>query len=247
MVVRRYGDGDTQVLYLHGLGEAGGIFDVLLTTPELATGSFTHVVPDLPGYGRSAWPASPVGLAGLAEQLVEWLADFPSVPVLVGHSMGGVLAVLIAEKAPKVIKAVVNIEGNISLGDCTFSGRVASWSEAEYVRTGHAETAQVVYDMGADIQPARYYYAAFRFADPASTHRHARDLVDVSQTESLAGRMAALRVPSVFVAGVPRGIAERSLELLDASGVRTVQVEPAGHWVYVDDPTACAEVIIGLI
>jgi len=246
MSVRRFGDGDRQIVYLHGLGEAGGVFQPLLREPTLANASFTHTVPDLPGYGRSAWPESPLGLEALADQLIRWLAEFPTPPVLVGHSMGGVLAVLIAEAPPAAVKAVVNIEGNVSLDDCFLSGRIAAWGESSYATDGHEAIARHLHSVATDGSPESFHYAAFRFADPQSTYRHAEDLVELSAAESMAQRMASLTVPCVFVAGVPRGLASRSLELLDGHGVWTVRVEPAGHWAYWDQPSVSAEVIADL-
>ncbi|HEY5519521.1 MAG TPA: alpha/beta hydrolase [Candidatus Limnocylindrales bacterium] len=246
MSVRRYGDGDRHIVYLHGLGEAGGVFQPLLHERVLRDRSFTHTVPDLPGYGRSAWPEPPLGLDARADQLTTWLAGFPTPVVLVGHSMGGVLAVLVAEKSPSVVKAIVNVEGNVSLDDCFLSGGIAASDESSYAAEGHEAIAWHLLSLAVDGSPESFHYAAFRFADPASTHRHARDLVELSATESMAERMAALTVPCVFVAGVPRGIAPRSLELLDTHGVRTVRVEPCGHWVYWDQPAVCAEVVAGL-
>jgi len=246
MSVRRYGEGGTEIAYLHGLGEAGGIFDSLLRGRALRKTDTTHVIPDLVGYGRSAWPADPLGLEEMADQLAAWLGTFVSPPLVVGHSMGGVLSVLIAERAPAAVKAILNIEGNISIGDCTFSRQVATWSEADYVERGHQDMADHIYETGLAGGPARYFHAAFRFADPASTHRHSRDLVEISASESMANRMAGLQVPATFIAGVPNGLADRSLELLDAAGVSTVRVEPAGHWAYVDQPDVCAELVASL-
>ena len=244
MAVRRYGDGDRHIVYLHGLGEASGVFEPLWQVNTLRDSSYTHTLPDLPGYGRSTWPDPPLGLAALASQLKDWLAGFPTPPVLVGHSMGGVLAVLVAEASPAVVTAVVNVEGNVSLEDCLFSGRVTAWDESSYLADGHQSMARDIYSTAADGSPESFYYAAFRFADPVSTYRHATDLVELSAAELMAERMAALTVPCVFVAGVPRGIAPRSLDLLDSAGVRTVRVEPAGHWVFWDQPAVCAEVVV---
>ena len=74
-------------------------------------------------------------------------------------------------------------------------------------------------------------------------YRHARELVELSEGESLAARFAALAVPALFVAGVPRGICERSRTLLDRAGARWIGVEPAGHWVYLDQPARFASIV----
>jgi pimeloyl-ACP methyl ester carboxylesterase len=242
MVVRRHGDGPP-IVYLHGLGEAGLCFAPLISRPELS--GRTHVIPDLPGYGRSAWPARVPTLDELADTLSAWLHDLGIAPVVVGHSMGGVLGVLIAERSPERIAALINIDGNISPGDCVFSGRAARLTPDAMLDGGFDRLRDEIFIAAADHHELRGYYAALRFADPASYHRHACDLVAVSAPETMAARMAGLGIPATFVAGVPGGVCVRSRELLDASGVRWVAVEPAGHWVYVDQPAACARVIAG--
>ena len=53
------------------------------------------------------------------------------------------------------------------------------------------------------------------FAMPAMFHRHAHELVEMSRAGTLAPRLAALKVPALFVAGVPDGICAESRALLD--------------------------------
>jgi len=69
MIVRRVGSGP-DVIWIHGLGEQAASFDAITQHPDLA--GFTHVVPDLPGYGRSAHLATRGlgALEALAEHLV---------------------------------------------------------------------------------------------------------------------------------------------------------------------------------
>jgi pimeloyl-ACP methyl ester carboxylesterase len=243
MSVRRYGSG-ADIVYLHGLGEAGGCFESLIGEPVLA--AFTHVVPDLPGYGRSAWPQRPESLDRVAGALARWLRRFKAPPVVVGHSMGGVLAVLIAEAAKERVAAVVNIDGNVSIGDCTYSGKAAPMSVEEMRGGGFERLRDEAYVDGAARVELRGYYAAMRFADPATYHRHACDLVALSMAETMAVRMAHLGVPCTYVAGVPGGACERSRELLAEAKVNWVGVEPAGHWVFADQPGVCARIIAGV-
>jgi pimeloyl-ACP methyl ester carboxylesterase len=217
MVVRRTGTGP-RVVWIHGLGESSVSFEPAVA----AMPGFSHVLVDLPGYGRSPWPQAPIGLEDLAGALVDWLEPDS---VVIGHSMGGVLATLIGERA----RAIVNIDGNISLGDCTFSSKAAAIDDP--VRSLATVRAQVYAD-GATRPELRGYFAAMMFAMPAMFHRHAQDLVRMSTAETLAGRLAKLN--ALFVAGVPGGICEASRALLTRAGARWVGIEPAGHWVYLD-------------
>src|SRR5207245_1810936 len=94
MTVRRIGEGP-ELVWIHGLGEASTCFDDVVARMP----GWTHVLPDLPGCGRSPWPAEPAGLDALADALAAWLGG-RTPAVVIGHSMGGILSVLIAERAP---------------------------------------------------------------------------------------------------------------------------------------------------
>ena len=228
MIVRRVGKGP-RVVWIHGLGESSVSFEpVIARMPD-----YTHVLVDLPGYGRSPWPAQVPTLAQLADQLATWLEAEPPAP-LVGHSMGGVLATLVAERAQ--VRAVIDVDGNLSPGDCTFSAEASSYSEDAFCAHGFAELRIGVYEDGVASAELRTYFAALSLASPIAFYRHARELVELSGGGTLAPRLAALRAPTLFVAGVPEGICAASRALLDQHGIRWVGIEPAGHWVYVDQP-----------
>lgn len=241
MVVRRFGTGP-ELVWIHGLGEQSASFDAIAR----ALPGFTHVLPDLPGYGRSAWPAPAGGdsLAALGAHLASWLdAGWLAgrAPVLLGHSMGGVLATLIAERTR--VRAIVNIDGNLSRGDCTFSAEAAAYSPAEFALRGFAEMRDRVYTRGQTERALRGYHAALTLASPEVFHRNAIDLVALSSTETLAPRLAALGIPVLFVAGVPGGICARSRALLDEHRLHWTAIEPAGHWPFLDQPVAFAHTV----
>ncbi len=246
MLVRTRGAASGRtIVYLHGLGESGLCFERLTRHPALA--GFRHVVPDLPGYGRSAWPARAMGLDEVADHVAGWLdARGAPAPIVVGHSMGGVVGVLLAERAAHAVGALVNVEGNVTMADCTFSGRAVACALVDFERGGFEALRDHVHADGVHDPALRGYHASMCFADPRTFHRHAQDLVAASQGDSMLARLAALRVPLVYVAGVPGGAAARSLELLDAAGLRVVRVSPAGHWPFIDQPDAVAAVLAGV-
>jgi pimeloyl-ACP methyl ester carboxylesterase len=240
MMVRRFGTGP-ELLWIHGLGEQSRSLDAIAAHPAFA--GFSHILVDLPGYGRSPWPEHPDGLEQLAERLATWIADRR--PALIGHSMGGVLATLIAERI--AVRAVVDVDGNLSRGDCTQSAKAAAYSLDDFVAYGFSAMRAEVYEDGRTDLALRGYHAAMTMASPQVFHHHALELVAMSEPEALVARLAALRVPVLFVAGVPGGICERSRALLDQHGVRWVGIEPSGHWVHIDQPDRFATEVAGFL
>jgi pimeloyl-ACP methyl ester carboxylesterase len=230
MVVRRTGDGarsGRRVVWIHGLGESSVSFEPVIAKLP----GHEHVLVDLPGYGRSPWPDRAPSLAEVADQLARWLAeDQPA--AIVGHSMGGVLCTLVAERT--AVRAVVNIEGNLTRGDCTFSALASAYELADFCAHGFAAIRAQVCADGQTKLPLRTYHAAMCLASPHVFHRHALELVQLSSENTLGPRLATLSVPKLYVAGVPDGICVESRALLDRLGVRWRGLEPAGHWVYLD-------------
>jgi pimeloyl-ACP methyl ester carboxylesterase len=96
------------MLLLHGLGATGGAWRALSAAydrPALA--------PDLPGHGTAGWSTT-YSFAAHAEAVLPLLERFDGpVPVL-GHSMGGVVALELARLAPARVLKVVALGVKVS-------------------------------------------------------------------------------------------------------------------------------------
>ena len=225
------------LVFVHGLGESGLCFEEVLAGPGLE--GWRRLAPDLAGYGRSAWSAEPLSLPQQADRIAAWLAGRGEEgAIVVGHSMGGVVALLLAERHPERVAAVIDVEGNKSPQDCVFSGQAAAHSLEAFLAAGFEALIDGVYVDGATEGALRTYFASLRLCDPRAFHLNARELVALSATETLARRLADLAVPVRYMAGAPGGAAPRSLELLAAAGVPCVEVKPSGHWPFIDRPAA---------
>jgi len=105
--VRVTGEGDKPLLLLHGLFGSGQ------NLGQLARGladSFTVYSVDLPDHGRSPW-SEECSIDSYADTLIEWLTNTIAEPVyLVGHSLGGKVAMAIARQRPALVAKLVILD-----------------------------------------------------------------------------------------------------------------------------------------
>lgn len=99
--------GGSPLVLLHGHGVSGAIWQRVL--PFLAQHRQVLIV-DLPGHGRSKFTGT-WRLREIAPLLVRWLQqmELPSV-VLMGHSMGGAIAIHLTASAPELIDRLVLVD-----------------------------------------------------------------------------------------------------------------------------------------
>lgn len=232
------------LIWLHGLGEHAATF-----APAIAhLPRHRHLLLDLPGHGgaraleaaaRAPW-SRPPSIAETAAHVAALLAAHGPA-VVIGHSLGGVIALALAERAPAGLRAVIDVDGNVALPDCTYSSQIAAYAEADFVAHGHAAVCD---RLEAHADPiVRGYGARMRTASPAQLWRYSHDLVDASTPETSARRRAAVAAPLSYIAGHPGGASPRSRELLAAAGVSVHEIAPAGHWPFVEHPARFAEVV----
>ncbi len=103
------GAGSPLVL-IHGFGVSGHVWQRML--PYLARQHQVFIV-DLPGYGRSTYRGTGTSwqLRAMAPLLATWLQQMHLSPVhLIGHSMGGAIAIHLTAQAPELVKSLVLVD-----------------------------------------------------------------------------------------------------------------------------------------
>jgi pimeloyl-ACP methyl ester carboxylesterase len=92
------------VLLLHGFAEDGAIWN---NQASVLAAHCRLIIPDLPGSGRSSALPGGVSIEDLAGSVIE-LLDHEGIEkcVLIGHSMGGYIALAVAEKYPERLSAL---------------------------------------------------------------------------------------------------------------------------------------------
>jgi pimeloyl-ACP methyl ester carboxylesterase len=95
---------DRPLVMLHG--GAWRWQEYLSLIPSLGQGWHIHAL-DLRGNGRSGWVPDTYRLQDFAEDTAEFVSRLSAAATLVGHSIGGVIALMVAARCPDKVKALI--------------------------------------------------------------------------------------------------------------------------------------------
>ena len=101
IAARAAGAGSAPIMLIHGMWGCGAQWDGFAA--RLRSRHATIMAPDLPGHGQAAPPLSGLGSLGLADyrsHLEAMLRKAGRPSVLIGHSMGGLIALQLAARMP---------------------------------------------------------------------------------------------------------------------------------------------------
>jgi pimeloyl-ACP methyl ester carboxylesterase len=227
---------------LHGLGTSSATFDDLKQSAALAGCEF--ITPDCAGHVRAvneAYQGDPlVFTAGKISAMIEKLGKSVT---LVGHSMGGVLAMLVAEKIPARIAGVISIEGNLISEDCgLISRRIADAADLESViklRKEVIATALQFKNAGWEAWTKDIAQVA-----PGVLKDYASSLVKLSDSGHLLKIFTSLDKPKAYIYGDDY-IGHPVIKRLGA--VPSHHAPGTGHFIMQDAPEVCGGMIKDVI
>jgi pimeloyl-ACP methyl ester carboxylesterase len=158
------------IVFIHG------IFQMLGDLPAAQFfASRPVLVPDMLGYGtQAAAPVERISIGAQADYLAAQIrARGPAKAHVVGHSVGGAVAMLLARRHPEVVASLINVEGNFTLGDAFWTGKLAAMTLPELAALLQSYQDDVsAWLTGAGIEPTPERVAVSRRglrAQPAAT------------------------------------------------------------------------------
>ncbi len=240
------------IIFIHGLYQTpytSSVFDALAPHPV--------IIPDLPGYGeRDAQHTSEVSVGAAADFIHTHMRTLGYERAhLVGHSVGGVVAVVMADRYPEAVASLVNVEGNFTLQDAFWTQKLARMNEHEaeaMLAAYRANPETWLAGAGLDATPENRVLAErILTAQPALTlQAMARSVVQITADPAYLQSIAALierGVPFHLVAGersragwdVPQWTLERAA---------SVTIQPsAGHNMMLENQAAFLSILQRLI
>jgi pimeloyl-ACP methyl ester carboxylesterase len=257
--------GGTPIVFVHGLSSWMGFWEHQVG--ELSRDRRVMAL-DLPGFGASGRPDAPYSPPWYADVVLGWL-DGLGVDrfVLVGHSMGGQVAITVALRSPdRVERLVLSAPAGIE----TFRPGATRWMKDWWTETRALEASE-------DELRATFYGAVFNRKDEG-TERLLEERVRMAGDPSFRGtavavsrsirgmldhpvhdRLGELSMPTlvvygtddkmipnpVFTGGSTRSIAEEAQRSIPDATM--VLLKGAGHTVHHDDPEGFNRAVRGFL
>ncbi|WP_151083933.1 alpha/beta fold hydrolase [Nocardioides cynanchi] len=171
----------------------------------------TVLAPDLRGRGRSSGLPGPVGMAAHAEDCAAVLRAIADEPlVVVGHSMGGFVAGVLAARHPDLVRALVLVDGGLPFPPADEQATLAGLApitqrlQASYTREEYRDWFRRHPAFARDWTPEAEEYADYDLptepgrpsADPEAV---AADQVDMVSGTTFAEAITRQTHPRVFL------------------------------------------------
>ncbi|MCW4011480.1 MAG: alpha/beta hydrolase [Candidatus Bathyarchaeota archaeon] len=220
------------LVFIHGLGDWKETHLKATEYPELA--DYDILIIDQIGYGDSSNPEDfNYTMKEQAEMLLKLLDKLGiNEVVLVPHSMGGPVAIDLAEMMGSRVKGIVYAEGNVDYNDCFFSNWIIT--KQTYDEWVGGVFNGILERYKQDPNQAKYVIS-FGKAGPVSTYRSSEDLVAVSKKDDIRDRLADLKIPVLAVFGEKNKGKFTSEAKMDEK-FPLVFIPGAEHSMMVDNP-----------
>ncbi|MDU5475517.1 MULTISPECIES: pimeloyl-ACP methyl ester esterase BioH [Pantoea] len=244
---RTCGEGNVDLVLLHGWGLNAEVWQSIV--PRLSPHFRLHLV-DLPGYGRS----QAFGALSLAEMAQRLLPHLPPRALLLGWSLGGLVATELALRAPQQIAGVISVASS----PCFTAGEEWPGIKPETLATFRAQ-------LNSDFQRTVERFLALQTLGTDSARQDARRLKEVVLAQpippvvvldsglailrevDLRDRLPRIEMPFLRLYGALDGLVPRRIaSLLDAAlpASPSIVMEKAAHAPFISHPDAFCQHIL---
>ena len=236
------------VVLVHGLIGSLGYFH-----PESRLSDHSVHAIDLLGYG--AFRGEDSLLLGLTRQVDHVASRIESLAAgrawLVGHSLGGAIVMLLADKRPDLVRGLINVEGNFTRKDAFWSSRIMKLTPAQWrmeYRAMRADIPTWLTKCAIDPTPQRIEWAAAMLDHqrPETIHAVSEALVSATAAPEFLDtvrRIVDRELPLHLIAG-RRSLAQWDVpDFVRRAAISLDVIEDAGHLMMLERPDAFCDAI----
>ncbi|MCV2402282.1 alpha/beta hydrolase [Marinomonas sp. C2222] len=241
---------DESLVMIHGLLGSLSYFE-----PTKYLSGMTTYLPDMYCYGDSSCLDN-LSLQDQADYIEKVIMEDTKQPVwLLGHSVGGAVAVLLASKAPNLVKGIISVEGNFTLNDAFWCQKIANMdSEAWSIEYDRMRSSPENWLKESDIAvtPERAAWAneILNYQTALSIQKVAKAVISSTGSADYESKLESLKnskIPMHLIAG------EFSVEGWDVpksfmgTAVSSTIMEKAGHMMMLEQPKAFCAIVQKII
>jgi len=223
------GAGNIPLICTHGWACRGEQFAGL---SHLLAKDFRIYRLDLPGHGQTPLDGFVPGFEAYAGMIADFVLKHGlERPVLLGHSMGGVLSLMAAATGRLQPRAVINLDGSLPPGEKTLAGQqlIRSWMEEPDFRGRLAGLWREIFFLASERDTRCEAIVQTMCSAPDAVLRFLPEQAGELQPEFILPRVT---VPVLFVgAAVPLFDAQKAAAAIPR--LRVEHIPDAGHFLHV--------------
>ncbi len=233
------------VVFMHGWGRTGDDFEDLASRLVIDFPEYEFLRLDLPGFGGSPF-AKPDGFS-LDDYCITLLAFFEKLElgrvIIIGHSLGGRIAIKFAARHPERVEKLVLISA---------AGIPYRSLRTFLLGLGRRLFQTVFYafgDLKSIVRFRNLFGAIFGSKDYQISHGALRDTLKKVLAEDLRPDAAKIKVPTLLLWGAR----DQITPLRDGQEYHTLirgsrlEVLDSGHFVFLEHPEECARRIASFL
>lgn len=225
----RSGTNDQTIIYLHGASCSKE--DFLASTEINALGHFRIMAFDFPGCGQTRYPENTkIGIDEMVECLDQFIKILNLQNIhLIGHSMGGMVALRYMTKDP-FVKSFISVEGNMHTTNGTFSRQVIAGTYDEFkeqIFPKMIESLRASENAGFKVWADNLE----KIADPRAFYDVCPSLRDYSDDPVSFEFYSKLQIPKLYMYGAANRDKLTFLSSLNA----TAEITDADHFPFYDN------------
>jgi pimeloyl-ACP methyl ester carboxylesterase len=240
-----------QLLMIHGLLGGLDYFD-----PGGCLAGIGVHTPDMIGYGRRRSEEEGMALSGQAAALARYLREQVGQPAwLLGHSVGGAVAMMVADLVPELVRGLISVEGNFTLRDAFWCARIAALDEQAWaLEYGAMEDAPAAWleKSGIEASDERIAWAReiLEHQPYGTVQRMARSVVFETGAPGFLElvRRVLVRGTPLWLLGGEQSAAGWDVPEWVLAAARQVLVQPkVGHMMMLEDPRNFCRIVGSII